>query len=472
MTKKSENIWFSAIDLNIENGKIEIPFKPTLRAILPILNNDKFDGILIINYFMQDFLASFSNMPLYDSIIFNNNGYSMYHYKTEKCWGFYQKKQYNIKDEFPNEYKNILENSMLKKDEFVSVKFDTPIYNGFNLILKLKSSYLEKQKQRELERYFYVSIIIFMLSIVLVALVIRFFSRTLLNIDTISELNSELSYRNKLLEESNQKLQDSEEEILIMNDNLKEMVETKIVEIRKKDDLLLEQSKLAMMGEMIGNIAHQWRQPLNSISIVKEEMVINYFDDDLTKEEMKEFSQNIDEILLYMSNTIDDFRNFFISSKEKSDFNVLKSLSSVKNIVSAQLNSNNIELKINNNENKELYINGYQSEFNQVLINIINNAKDAVIKNSAIENGKISVDLYLDYLYQEVVIKISDNGGGIDDDILVKIFEPYFTTKFESQGTGIGLYMSKTIIEKSFAGKLDATNSKNGAVFTIRIPTK
>jgi len=168
-----------------------------------------------------------------------------------------------------------------------------------------------------------------------------------------------------------------------------------------------------------------------------------------------------------MSKTIDDFRNFFKPNKEKVNFKLKDIFNSILSISTAQLSNHNIEINIMFHDEIEYF--GYQNELKQVILNIINNAKDAIISNK-IEDGKIEVDISL--VKDILKITIEDNAGGINESIMDKIFEPYFTTKFKSQGTGIGLYMSKMIIEKNMKGSLKVINDEYGAVFTIKLPVK
>ena len=236
-------------------------------------------------------------------------------------------------------------------------------------------------------------------------------------------------------------------------------------ELKEKEGLLFQQSKLALMGEMMSAIAHQWRQPLNAIAIlnIKTETLLE-LNESMTSEQYGPISTGIEKQLNYMSKTIDDFRDFFIPNKEKIDFNISKSIEQVTELLSAQFKSNNIEVNI---ESEDITINGFQNEFIQVIINILNNAKDALKSK---QNTPRHIDIkVIKSKEKNAQITISDNGGGISDEVIEKIFDPYFTTKFKSQGTGIGLYMSKMIIEKSMLGDLSVQNSKDGAIFKILI---
>jgi len=243
-----------------------------------------------------------------------------------------------------------------------------------------------------------------------------------------------------------------------LNDNLEHIIEEKVNENAKQLQALQEQNKMASMGEMIGSIAHQWRQPLNAISTGIQNLKYDFKEKKLEDEQyVKDFIQNNKDIIKFMSKTIDDFRSFFRIDKERIDFNVKETTQSVLNMQSAQIKHHNIDVTI---KGDEFSYNGLQSEYQQVILNLINNAKDALVDNEIV-NPKIIIELVNNTLI------IKDNAGGIPKDILNRIFEPYFTTKEQGKGTGMGLYMSKVIIEDNMNAKLSVSNDESGAVFCI-----
>ena len=254
--------------------------------------------------------------------------------------------------------------------------------------------------------------------------------------------------------------------IKIMGRTLKPIFYKK--ELQKKDALIFQQSKLAAIGEMIGNIAHQWRQPLNSIGVTMMKLELKNESGDLTQEVISDVIENTNSIISHMSKTIDDFRNFFSPNKSKTIFLIRDNIQSILALMIPQLHNHCIEIDVNGNQDIEVY--GYENELKQVLINIVSNAKDAILNNKSIEDGLITIDIITKN--HNLIISISDNAGGIPEDIINRIFEPYFTTKFKSQGTGLGLYMSKVIIEKNMKGTLDIQNSEQGAIFNISIPLR
>ena len=245
-------------------------------------------------------------------------------------------------------------------------------------------------------------------------------------------------------------------------------------EIEKKQSILHQQAKMAAMGEMIGNIAHQWRQPLSTIStsatgvLVSKELGV--LEDSLLNDSLNKINKSAQ----YLSKTIDDFRNFFNPEKIKNKFLLKDTMKITSELVSAQFNSQNIEI-IENIENIE--INSYENELIQALINILNNAKDALkSKEPKLDKKLIFIDIYKSK--KELVIKIKDNAGGILDENINKIFNPYFTTKAKAEGTGIGLYITEEIIVRHLNGHLTVENKEYiyenisyiGAEFTIHIP--
>ena len=247
-------------------------------------------------------------------------------------------------------------------------------------------------------------------------------------------------------------------------ENLEDKIKNEIDQRLAQEQILIQQSKLAAMGEMIGNIAHQWRQPLAQISAIHMNMKVTYdfnkFDEVYLNEKIKEANK----LTSYMSQTINDFQNFFIPQKEKEIFSIEKACKDAYNIIDSSLKYHNIEINFNIKEDTNIL--GYKNEFSQVILNILSNAKDILIERK-IENPKIDIEVKNGDNYS--IIKIHDNAGGVKDDILDKIFDPYFTTRHKTQGTGIGLYMAKNIIERNMSGFINVKNIGNGALFTIKV---
>jgi PAS domain S-box-containing protein len=236
---------------------------------------------------------------------------------------------------------------------------------------------------------------------------------------------------------------------------------------REKEKILIQQSKLAAMGEMLGAIAHQWRQPLNHISLLLHFVRDLFISGKLDIASMRQYTDEAKAQIEYMSQTIDDFRNFYQPSKDKANFELIAALEGAVQIVRHQFSHYGISLHVKGSACK---IFGYENEFKQVILNILSNAKDAILLKSEQKPIMGEVILTCKALKNEAVVTICNNGGKISQDIMERIFEPYFTTKFETQGTGIGLYMCKTIIETNMQGRIVAKNTQDGVCFVLQLP--
>ncbi|WP_294965098.1 PAS domain-containing sensor histidine kinase [Sulfurimonas sp.] len=254
--------------------------------------------------------------------------------------------------------------------------------------------------------------------------------------------------------------------IKVSQEELKLKVEEELSKNRQKDRILIQQSKLASMGEMLGNIAHQWRQPLNNVSLIIQFLRDNYKNENVSREKLDKFMAKANTHIEYMSETIDDFRNFYKPSKTKNEFSVKECIESLLFMVKNQYDEENINIEFNY---EDIVISNYENELKQSILNILNNAKDALVvkKESLNFDAKIIINLRLEE--KKVKIEILNNSDNIKDYIIDRIFEPYFTTKFETQGTGIGLYMTKSIIETNMKGKIEVENIKDGVSFLITL---
>ena len=254
-----------------------------------------------------------------------------------------------------------------------------------------------------------------------------------------------------------------EDELKNVNESLEQRIREEIAKSHEKDHLIIQQSRFAAMGEMIGNIAHQWRQPLNALGLTLANLQDAYEYNELTGEYLLGQVKVGNQLIQKMSTTIDDFRHFFRPSKERQIFSAKQAIEEAMALVSASFNNNNISLELEIVD--DALIQGFPNEFSQVLLNLFANAKDAILARR-ISKGNVRIKIAMDGSW--VTVTMADNGGGIPDTVLGKIFEPYFSTK--EMGTGIGLYMSKVIIEESMKGHLDVRNYENGAEFSIRCP--
>jgi PAS domain S-box-containing protein len=249
----------------------------------------------------------------------------------------------------------------------------------------------------------------------------------------------------------------------LLNVTLERRVAEAVDENRQKELLLIQQSRLAAMGEMIHNIAHQWRQPLSALNMLIYNIRDAYEFQELDQAFLNAAVAKATTLTQKMSTTIDDFRNFFKPNKEMAYFNVLHCVNEVHGILGAGLGSHGIQWTCEVDGGIAAY--GYGNEFSQVLLNLVNNAREAILAHH-VEHGRITVRAGC--VGEWVELTVGDNGGGIPDDILPKVFDPYFTTK--EKGSGIGLYMSKMIVEGHMGGRVFAHNSGDGAEFVVTIP--
>jgi len=324
------------------------------------------------------------------------------------------------------------------------------------------------------------TVVMIVLVIIIALLMSNYISKKIENIllGTRKFSNNEFDYRLKIT--SNDEIGQLENsfnemankiELLVktqndLNRSLEQKVKEEIDKQRKQEQLLIQQSKLAAMGEMIGNIAHQWRQPLNALGLVMQNIQFAYNMGDLDDKFMEKSINKTNILTSSMSKTIDDFRNFFKPNKTKEYFKINKTVKKAIYLIESTFEHNYIEIEKDfSKEDIEVY--GFANEFSQSILNILSNAKDALIEKR-VEDAKVKIRVYKDK--NSAIVQIEDNAKGISKDIKEKIFEPYFTTKEEGKGTGIGLYMTKTIIENSMGGEISVENTDLGACFTICVP--
>lgn len=236
-------------------------------------------------------------------------------------------------------------------------------------------------------------------------------------------------------------------------------------ELEKKKALLVQQSRFASMGEMIGNIAHQWRQPLNTLGLLTQKLKLYHDRGMLDTEKLNDSVDKSMKLIQGMSTTIDDFRDFFNPNKQAEEFSIKDAIENAHAIVGSSFENHQIEYVLEMDE-PDLRTYGQSNEFSQVIINLLNNAKDALLEMRPVQ-AKVIVRVKQEN--DRICVDIIDNAGGIPASVLPKIFDPYYSTKEEGKGTGIGLYMSKMIIEDQMKGKLSATNTDEGACFHIEV---
>jgi PAS domain S-box-containing protein len=276
----------------------------------------------------------------------------------------------------------------------------------------------------------------------------------------------ELLKKEKELEELNKTLelrvQSKTKELEELNITLEQRVQDEVSKNEEKQRVMFIQSRQATLGQMLANIAHQWRQPLTELNLAMFSMKKAALNNETEK--VTEFYSESKNIIKNMSETIDDFTNFFNPQKEKHPFSVSESIRESLNLLDKMLESEMITLKTSFEELKVL---GISNELTQVIINLIKNAKDAFVSNSILIR-EISITTKKEDEF--ALIEVKDNAGGISKENIDSIFEPYFTTKHQSKGTGLGLFMSKMICEQGMEGHLDVTSKKGITTFSIKIP--
>lgn len=259
-------------------------------------------------------------------------------------------------------------------------------------------------------------------------------------------------------------------ELQELNSSLEKRVQEEVAKNRAQEQMMMQQTHLAQMGEMISMIAHQWRQPLAAISATTNVLILknsskkydaDFFDNRLHK--ISSYSQ-------HLSTTIEDFRGFFKKNKEKEETTFEAVIEDVLNIIQISLDNKNIKVVVDFKYNNRVKI--YANELKQVILNLMKNAEDALLEAKP-KDPVIRISTYTDENNSHnPVLRVEDNGGGIDEEIITKIYDPYFSTKGAKDGTGLGLYMSKIIVEEHCGGTLSVKNNKNGAVFTIAMKNK
>lgn len=255
-----------------------------------------------------------------------------------------------------------------------------------------------------------------------------------------------------------------EAQLKLLNETLEQRIQKELAKNREKDHLMIQQSRLAAMGEMIGNIAHQWRQPLNTLGLILENIKDSYEFNELNSAYLNDATEKGQRLIQKMSSTIDDFRNFFRPNRTPQGFSLVKSVGEALDLIDASFRNNEIVIDVQVRQDAQ--VRGFPNEYSQVLLNLLNNAKDAILSRH-IKPPRVTVEVGCEGDNGYVVVR--DNGRrGISKGVLEKIFDPYFTTR--EKGTGIGLYMSKMIVENNMNGRIEVRNIDQGAEFRIVMP--
>lgn len=253
-----------------------------------------------------------------------------------------------------------------------------------------------------------------------------------------------------------------ESRLRLLNQTLEQRVQEEVAKNREKDLVLIQQSRLATMGEVLHNIAHQWRQPLNALAVLQVNIKDAFEYNELTRESMSQYTEEGQRYIQKMSKTIDDFRNFFQSTEKSTRFNLVESVRQALSIMDASFEVNKIAIAVETPV--DVFVEGMFNELSHALLNVLINARDA-IKAKGRSDGVILI--WLAHEDDMGVIRIRDNGGGIPEKIISKVFDPYFTTR--ENGTGIGLYMARMTLEHMH-GRIEAHNVEGGAEIAVFVP--
>ena len=451
MAAKHSGVWYSHIDLNIEHSKIEVPIKPVLRMGVPVFNKNEKIGFIIVNIFMENVLNHISNSTLYNIYLIDKQGNFILHPDKQLNWNKYLDTNYSLKKHFMNSYEKILENDEYIDERFYSKLLGLNNDEGIKMIVEPKFFIEQEKIIDEIFKSIYI-----MSLIILGSFPFAYFFSSKFN-----ALKEEVMVLNLSLKE---KVKEKTKELQDLNENLEDKVKEEVDKNTEKEKQLQYQNRLAQMGEMIAMIAHQWRQPLSAISAITGALKLDIIMDNYKKDFFEESIDKVSSYSQHLSHTINDFRNFFSNDKELVEVTPEEMIENSLGIIDISLENNNIELNKDYTCNEK--INCYANEIKQVILNIIKNAEDVIVENS-IENPLITFKTYK--IEQSYFIEIGDNAGGILGENLNDIFMPYFSTKKNKDGTGLGLYMSKTIIEEHCKGKLWAKNLSQGALFTIEL---
>lgn len=319
--------------------------------------------------------------------------------------------------------------------------------SGFDTGLIESQKRLERRIDQEMLRIIFGAFMISLVSIVISLMISR--------------------HTSKLFLLYQRKLRDREQKLRELNASLEERIKEALSQHQEKEKMLIQQSKMAEMGDMISMIAHQWRQPLNQLSYVFMNIEGAYEYKELTPEYMDEKLREGTRLLEFMSQTIDDFRNYFRPDKARSQTTLSEVLSQTLPLIEQTFEVDGIALHVSLGSHTPLEL--YRNELMQVVLNLLKNAKEVLIERD------VAVPIVRASTFEEegaCILEVCDNAGGIDEGIIERIFDPYFSTKSASQGTGLGLYMSKTIVEGHLEGRLEAYNDAQGACFRIRVPKR
>ena len=455
--KSRKYIYFSDFDLNVENGVIVKPYIQTLRTITKVY----FKGetyYLILNFNISNTMKRVLKTTLYEIFLTDLDGFVNVHLNKELFFAKQLQRDVTLQS--------------LQEKGFHYITHKQFKDTQYNMVIGIKESQLKHIEQSFRQSLLYgafasilISLIISLVLSNLMKINIQRFYRKVEAIRNSEELDLKDEYDEFKIVLTD--LQSQHKVIMDIQSNLKKRVDEEVEKSRQHERQIFEQAKMVSMGEMIGNIAHQWRQPLSAITTNVADIEISIELDEFDEEELLDALRKINTQAQYLSETINTFRDFLKDDKTQSTCVLQKSIDTALDIVHAVFESNHIEIKKEIDYTTPVSLMLVEGELEQVIINILNNAKDALLSNKIANPWVLIV---LSETEEVASIRIEDNAGGIPQDIIDKVFEAYFTTKHESQGTGLGLHMSYNIVTQSLGGKLIVKNIDKGAQFLIELP--
>jgi len=413
MAQDPQTLYASRLDLNVEHGTVELPYRPVIRLALPVIHDQKRIGILIVNLFMARLVANTISSPSFFIYLYDQDGYVLASNDPDT----------------PSWQRYLSGSPSAGKQPF--------IYSDVLLQTTSETLYLGMRPKERVSLQLWDSkriIFSLLLFIIPMGFILAYF-----------------------LAKIPKRLFDA---------------------IEERESVMIQQSKMAAMGEMIGAIAHQWRQPLNAVGVIAQEIDIRYTYGNLSEAELNQLVEELQKYLEYMSKTIDDFRNFFKPSKQKAPFDVCLAVRDAVDLMSKQLESHGIAFEIvcnaprgNGTKETAYIVDGYENEFKQVIINLLNNAKEAIDSRAETDPDTLrAVSIHISRSKEHITVHVRDTGGGIPQEIFESIFDVYVSTKHEQQGTGLGLYLAKVIIETNMGGTIRGKNIEGGAEFILKLP--
>ena len=433
-------IYSSKIDFNVENGRVVQPFVPVFRVSIPIYFQEKLQGVLTINTFAKTIVSLFTSSPVFDTILFDTKGYVIYARGEYYDKSVKPKRIETILPIAPSQIPSAPDQTYLDEANKVYIKTITMGTELINVGFLPKPDTVITFGQEDYKIATLTLLLLFLGAFPLSYLLSRPIEHMF---DTVTK---------------------QQEELQELTHTLEERVAEKTEENARKDRMIIHQARLAELGEMIGNIAHQWRHPLTRLSLILQNLKALHAKEKLSPQKLTDMLTVANEQIFFMSDTIDNFKDFYKPSGERVDFPARQAYDKVIDIIGYDLRHKNIAIECIADET--IILHGDPNTFAQVLLNLIGNARDALMER---KTSDARITLHAASNPHEAVITVRDNAGGIDPAILDEVFEPYFSTK-EEKGTGIGLYMVRTIIQEKFGGTIALENDQEGAVFTLRIP--